>query len=50
MPENFYALENEKDRFKSMPGAHHALESDRFDHFDPLNDHLNTYGSHKGCP
>ena len=33
MPENFYALENEKDRFKSMPEAYHALESDN-DTFD----------------
>ena len=47
MSENFYALENEKDRSKSMPKAYHALESDTL---DPLNDYLNTRGSHLGCP
>ena len=47
MPENFCALENEKDRSKSMPEAYHALESDRL---DPLNDYLSTRGSHSGCP
>ena len=47
MPENFHALENEKDRSKSLPESYHALESGRF---NPLNDHLNIHGSHLGCP